>query len=435
MFRKHYVRAAARRAGLAFAVLAGAAHTAAMPPSIADATPSSAPGSARRLILLLGLAAFAGALSVRATDPFVPTIAAEFATSTDRVALLATAFAIPFAAIQPILGPVGDALGKRRIIRLALLLLSVFALLAPLAPDLTTLTVLRALTGAAAGGIMPLTLASVADAVPMAERQVALSRVVVFSIAGQIAGGALAGVLAPVLGWRGVLALCGGVALLTAVLLFLIPFGGPREPRRRFEPMQAMRRYRMLLGMPAARLLFLSVFVEGMLVFGTFPYLAPVLQARGLGSGEGASLEAGLAVAAFGGGGFVYAALARSLLHRLGQARMVRLGGVIAGLALLGFGFAPAATLFIAAGLVLGTGFYMIHNSIQTRVTEVAPEARGSAVALHACHFFGGQSLGPVVVGLAIGGFGAPAAFTLAAAAIFALSLRLGRREPGSRPA
>jgi MFS family permease len=29
------------------------------------------------------------------------------------VALLATAFAVPFALVQPVLGPVGDALGKR----------------------------------------------------------------------------------------------------------------------------------------------------------------------------------------------------------------------------------------------------------------------------------------------------------------------------------
>jgi putative Mn2+ efflux pump MntP len=106
----------------------------------------------------------------------------------------------------------------------------------------------------------------------------------------------------------------------------------------------------------------------------------------------------------------------------------VRLGGGLAAVALLGFAFAPLAAIFIAAGLVLGTGFYMIHNSIQTRVTEVAPEARGSAVALHAFHFFGGQSLGPVLVGLAIGGFGAPVAFALAAAGILALSVRLGRR-------
>ena len=399
-----------------------------MPPDSAAPAPASEAGSTRRLIILLGLASFAGALSVRATDPFVPAIAAEFATSTDRVALLSTAFAVPFALIQPILGPVGDALGKRRIIRVALLLLSVFALLAPLAPDLGTLALLRALTGAAAGGIMPLTLATVADAVPMQGRQVALSRVVVFAIAGQIAGGALAGVLAPIMGWRGVLGLCGVVALVTGGLLFAIPFGGAPEVRRRFEPVRAFGRYRMILGMPAARLLYAAVFIEGILIFGSFPYLAPVLQARGLGSGGGATLEAGLAVAAFGCGGFVYAALAKPLLARVGQSRLVRLGGGLAALALLGFAFAPVAAAFIAAGLVLGTGFYMIHNSIQTRVTEVAPEARGSAVALHAFHFFGGQSLGPVAMGLAIAGFGAPAAFALAAAGILALSVRLARR-------
>ena len=107
---------------------------------------------------------------------------------------------------------------------------------------------------------------------------------------------------------------------------------------------------------------------------------------------------------------------------------MVRLRGAVAAAALLGFGLAPSATLFIAAGLALGTGFYMIHNSIQTRVTEVAPEARGSAVALHAFHFFTGQSLGPVLVGLAIGGFGAGTAMAVAAAGILALGIRLRRR-------
>ena len=63
----------------------------------------------------------------------------EFRTRPENVALLASAFAVPFALVQPVLGPVGDALGKRRVIRGALCLLAVFALLAPLAPDLPTL--------------------------------------------------------------------------------------------------------------------------------------------------------------------------------------------------------------------------------------------------------------------------------------------------------
>jgi predicted MFS family arabinose efflux permease len=106
----------------------------------------------------------------------------------------------------------------------------------------------------------------------------------------------------------------------------------------------------------------------------------------------------------------------------------VLLGGAVAAGALLAFGLAPTAALFILAALVLGTGFYMIHNSIQTRVTEVAPEARGSAVSLHAFHFFAGQSLGPVLVGLAIAGFGVGTAMAVAAVGILALGVRLRRR-------
>jgi predicted MFS family arabinose efflux permease len=384
----------------------------------------AAGGRTRRLILLLGFSCFAGALASRVTDPFVVSISEEFRSSPESVALLATAFAVPFALVQPVLGPVGDALGKRRVIRVAICLLSVFTLLAPLAPDLLSLAVLRGLAGAAAGGVMPLSLATIGDAVDMRDRQVALSRLVAFAIAGQVGGGALAGVLAPFLGWRGVLGLCGALASGAAVLMLLAPPPGPPEPRRRFDPAGALRRYRAILGMPAARLLFAAVVVEGVLVFGAFPYFAPVLEARG----QGGTLEAGLAVAAFGCGGFAFAALARRLLAGIGQSRMVVLGGALAAAALLGMAAAPSAALFVAAGLALGLGFYMVHNSIQTRVTEVAPEARGSAVALHAFHFYVGQSLGPVAVGVASGLLGAGAAFALAGLGMLALGLRLGRR-------
>ena len=130
--------------------------------------PEAAAGRAtRRLILLLGLSCFAGALASRVTDPFVVSISEEFRSSPESVALLATAFAVPFVLVQPVLGPVGDALGKRRVIRAALCLLAVFTLLAPFAPDLFSLAVLRGLSGAAAGGVMPLSLATVGDAVPI----------------------------------------------------------------------------------------------------------------------------------------------------------------------------------------------------------------------------------------------------------------------------
>lgn len=392
--------------------------------TVLSAHPHTDHAALRRLLSTIALGAFSATLVTRITDPLVSVLASSLGSTTTRVALLASAFALPFALIQPILGPVGDALGKRRIITACLGLLAVLLVLSALAWNLETLLVLRTLSGLAAGGVMPLCIALVGDSVPMQDRQVALSRLIAFSIGGQIAGGSVAGLLEPYLGWRGVMiaaaivAVCGMTAL-----LFGARSHGP-EPRQRFDPLAAAHRYGQLLRMPAARVLYGSVAVEGGLVFGSFPYFAPTLQHRGLGG----TAEAGLAVAAFGLGGLVYAVIARAVLRQIGQGPMVILGGALCLTAFLGFGFARDPWLFVGAGLPLGTGMYMIHNSIQTRVTELSPTARGSAVALHAFHFYVGQTLGPVVYGLLLGHFGGGVAFGLAGAMLLVLAIGLGRR-------
>jgi predicted MFS family arabinose efflux permease len=73
--------------------------------------------------------------------------------------------------------------------------------------------------------------------------------------------------------------------------------------------------------------------------------------------------------------------------------------------------------------VVLGLGFYMLHNSFQTQVTEVAPSARASAVALHAFSFFVGQALGVVAVGFGLRALGLVATSLLAATIILAVGL------------
>jgi len=77
---------------------------------------------------------------------------------------------------------------------------------------------------------------------------------------------------------------------------------------------------------------------------------------------------------------------------------------------------------------VLGLGMFMIHNSIQTRVTEVAPHARGTAVALHAFHFYLGQTAGPAVFGYMLRYAGAEPTFVCAGLCLLALACVLGRR-------
>jgi predicted MFS family arabinose efflux permease len=123
----------------------------------------------------------------------------------------------------------------------------------------------------------------------------------------------------------------------------------------------------------------------------------------------------------------MFAALAKPLLRSLGQNRMVLLGGLLCLLSYVNFAFAWLSWLFIGAGVVLGLGMFMIHNSIQTRVTEVAPHARGTAVAMHAFHFFLGQTVGPAVFGQMLRGLGARTAFLCGGACLLALAVTLGR--------
>ena len=85
--------------------------------------------------------------------------------------------------------------------------------------------VLRVLTGAAGGGIFPTTLALFGDRVPLAERQVAISRFLACAIVGQMVGGAMAGLLEPLMGWRGLMLLCGG---LTALAMIIVMLARPR---------------------------------------------------------------------------------------------------------------------------------------------------------------------------------------------------------------
>lgn len=374
-----------------------------------------------RLVIIFGLGGFAQSLTSRVLDPLVPMVAGEFGVTVDVVALIATAYALPYALIQPVLGPFGDAFGKRRIILGCMVSVIVALVACALAPTLEMLFVARVASGLAAGGVFPLTLALLSDAVGMERRQVALSRFLAFAILGQVAGGAMAPLVEPLVGWRGVLWVSAAVT--TAGLGVLIAGGPVQETRSvgRFDLAAVLQRYRMILRSPVARLCYGAVAVEGVLIFGLFPFLADVLLDRG----HGGPAEAGTAIGLFGAGGLVYAATAGWLLASIGPQRMLWGGAVLAAIGLAVAGLAPSAAVLIAAFLLQGFGFFMVHNSIQTRVTEVAPASRGSAVALHAFFFFVGHSLGPPFYLAAIGGLGATGAMLVGSAGMIWLAVAL----------
>ncbi len=369
------------------------------------------------ILLALSICCFAAAAVIRCTDPVVPDIARSFATAPETVALIASAFAVPYAFSQPVLGPLGDAIGKARIIKTCLAVLAVAMTFAALAPSVETLFIARICAGLAAGGTVPVSIALIGDRVAVSERQVALSRLLMAMLSGQLAGAAGAGAIGQAFGWRTVMWTGAGLAA-AATLLALATLGArPGVTRSPFNLGSIRAGYAKVFENPRAKICYGAVFVGGICLFGLLPHLATLLESRGAGSVR----EAGFVISGFALGGVVYALAVRRILSSLGgQMNMIRVGGVIAAIGFTIAALSPTWPQMAAAGLVLGMGFYMIHNSLQTQATELAPTARGAAVSLHAFNFFLGQAAGPPLFGLGFARYGATATL-LAAGAVMAV--------------
>jgi predicted MFS family arabinose efflux permease len=382
------------------------------------------------ILSVLALACFVGALCVRLVDPVVPEIAREFHVTAATAALLASAFAFPYAMGQPVLGPLGDAVGKVRVIKAALAVLALMLALSAIAPSYEVLLATRLVGGLAAGGIIPLAFAVVGDRFPFEQRQVALTRVLMAAMLGQLVSVIGSGLIASVSSWRVVMVTSAVITLIVLAIAMHQLKPRPDAVRTRFTWAAVRNGYRKVFANPRAFACFLTVFLEGVAVFGLFPYVATLLEERGAGGIR----EAGFVIAGMGAGGLAYTLAVRPLLALMGgMFGLMRAGGLIAAAGLAAAALAPTWPWQMVAFAMLGFGFYALHNSIQTQATELAPQNRGAAVALHAFFFFLGQATGPIVYRLGIASIGATATIVLAAAVIagagFWLAARIARVE------
>jgi predicted MFS family arabinose efflux permease len=364
------------------------------------------------LLALLALAAFASSLSTRILDPVVPEIARSLSTEIGTAALLSTAFALPCALGQPILGPLGDTFGKSRMIKLCLAMLALGTLVSALAPSIEVLFASRIVTGFASGGIIPLCFATVGDRFSMQDRQVALSRVLSAILLGQIGGAVGAGLIATYVSWRWVMALGCATAAVTLALVFRPLQARSGIARSRFTIAGMASSYARVLANPRAVVCYGGVFVEGMAVFSIMPFLAAVLEAEGTGSVR----EAGFVISGMAIGGILYTVVVGAILRRIDFLAMMRLGGFLCGAGIAGLALLASWPEKLAAFTVVGLGFYMIHNSLQTQASELAPDVRGAAMALHAFSFFLGQAIGPVLMHIGITLLGARTTLLIPAA-------------------
>jgi predicted MFS family arabinose efflux permease len=380
---------------------------------------------------VITLATFAASLSVRALDPVLPHVAEDFGVSIATAASFAAVFAFTFAAVQPAIGAAADLFGKARLMTICLALLGVANILGALSTSFPMLFVTRILAGIGSGGVFPVALSLTSDLVGPDKRQLAIGRTLAGSMTGNLLGATASGLIGDLLGWRGVLAVLGGLVIVVA-LAVAAGFRGAALNRPPRTSLKALRHgYRTIFTNPNARICYSAVFIEGCCVLGLFPFIASFL----FELGETSLSIAGIVIAGFAIGGLLYTLTVSRLLPWIGVRGMMIVGATLVGIQLVGVAFGLHWKLQMASLLVMGLGFYMIHGCLQVFASELSVEARATALSLHSFFFFMGQTVGPIAYGFGLQHAGKTATLVSAAAVMVVLGFICARFLKQRRPA
>jgi predicted MFS family arabinose efflux permease len=367
----------------------------------------------RRSVLLLSFATFSSMAAQRLCDAMLPELSRVFEASLADAARVVSVFAVVYGLCQLVYGPLGDRLGKFRIVTWATLGCSVGSVAAVFAGTLDMLVLARMLVALGAAAIIPLSLAWIGDTVSYELRQETLARVGLGTTLGITGGQLLGGVFTDTLGWRWAFAfmtlLFGGVGLLLwrdgrrqqvqagKAAAAPPPVAGARQGFVRQALQIVTGRW--------SRIVLIVALIEGASGFGVL-----AIWASHLHHALGLSLAAaGAIVALFGLGGMLYMAVARFLIPRLGEHGLARTGVLLLGLSALVIAYTPLWWPSLPASLLAGFGFFMFHNTMQTNATQMAPAARGTAVSLFASFLFMGQSIGVLLAAALVARLGSTA--------------------------
>ena len=115
-----------------------------MTPSASDVS------SARASLLVLGTAAFLVQADARVMDPLLKIVASDLHVTKEGASIALTLYAFAYGLFQLFYGPLGDRIGKLKVMAAALGLFALGEVLGSFMPNLPLFTALRFLTGTVA---------------------------------------------------------------------------------------------------------------------------------------------------------------------------------------------------------------------------------------------------------------------------------------------
>lgn len=345
-------------------------------------------GEYRRANLALFFAGFVTFSTLYDFQPLFPNLVSEFGISPTVASLSLSLATFALAWTLPLSGTLSDALGRRALMGVAVILTSLLALATAAGESLTFLLTLRLVQGCVLAGVPAVAMAYLREEIEPRAVGSAMGLYIAGNAFGGMTGRILTAWLADFLPWRSAIGVIALISLAMGVL-FLALLPPSRNFRRRpFHPGQLTGTLLGHLRNPGLLCLFLVAFT----CMGGFVTLYNYVTFRLLGPEFGLSQTRVAAIFlayAFGacGSGFMGA-----LTDRLGRSRILfaSLAIMAAGLLLTLLPSLPA----VVAGIVIFTvGFFGAHTVASAWVGFIATHSRGQASALYLFFYYLGSSI------------------------------------------
>ena len=404
-----------------------------------------------RTLAILGLAALSFALAQTTLIPALAELAVEFDTDASGVAWILTGYLIAAAVFTPIFGRLGDMFGKRRMLVLALAIFAAGSIVSALGSSVQAIVAGRILQGVG-GGIFPLCFGIIRDEFP--KERVSASIGLISATAG-IGGGlglVLGGLILDNTSYHWIFWMGAAMAAIAAVAAhFLVPESPNRTPARidyrgalvlavgLILPMYAIsqanhwgwastktiglsligvviltfwiwleRRTKdplaevSLMKSPPVLMTNIATLFIGFGMFGSFvliPQLVESPTSTGFGFGYTAT-QAGLVMLPAALMMLVAGPLSGIVGSRVGNKYPLAIGGMLAGIGLVGIGLMHETVLPIVLwNIVSSMGVGLAFAAMPNLIMESVPMSRtGEATGFNALIRSVGSSLGSQVV-------------------------------------
>jgi MFS transporter, DHA1 family, multidrug resistance protein len=391
-----------------------------------------------QLVLVLGALIALGPLTIDMYLPAFPRIAQDLGATDSAVQLTLTGMLLGLAGGQLVIGPLSDALGRRRPLLVGIGAHALASLACAMSPTIGVLAAVRVLQGFAGAAVSVVAMAIVRDLFEGVAVARIMSRLMLVIGLAPILAPSLGGLVLTFSTWRGIFVVLAGAAVLLCVLAMLgLRETLPVERRRPATVRATLSGYRSLL---ADRVFVALAFTGGSMMAAMFAYVSGasfVLQ-----DGFGLDEQAFGLVFGVNAAGLTLTSQLNPVLLRWFTVRQVLSGAVVAAMtasaALLIVGLTGAgglAAVLVALALVVSTAGLALPNTPALALTRHG-EAAGTAAAVLGCVQFGVGGVVAPLVGASGSTTAAPMAAVMLGVTSLAALLMFGvvqRERPQSR--